>query len=253
MKNNQFFDVNRFKLLVARQLTVNFNTMLIAAGAITGFLIVVSSLTVLTGGGGMSSEAFLGLVMPFFFIGGYLLTSVSFSELNTPHKGYLYLMLPSTAFEKLMSAWVISSVMYVVSGALIIWGINLLLVVLSSIVGSQSVEILNLFSPEVLKPLGVYLVTQSVFFLGAIWFRKVHFLKTLLSMFGVLMMVMFFTGIMTMIFFFSADKGFSFNSNNSFNLSGYPFVSELMKYLFWICLAPFFITVAYFRLKEREV
>jgi hypothetical protein len=253
MKNNQIFSVNRFKLLVARQLTVNYKTMLIAAGAITGFLIVVSLLTVFTGGGGMSSEAFLGLVMPFFFIGGYLLTSVSFSELNTPHKGYLYLMLPATAFEKLMSAWVISSVMYLVSGALIIWGINLLLLALSSIVGVQGVEVINMFSPEVLKPLGVYLVTQSIFFLGAIWFRKVHFLKTLLSMFGVLMMLMFFTGIMMMIFFFRQETGFTINSNNSVNFSGYPFVNELMKYLFWICLAPFFITVAYFRLKEREV
>jgi len=258
MSTNSILDINRLKCLLARQIRFNYKILLIASGAITGLLMFTGTMMLLFSGQNMDQRTFLGMIMPYFFVGGYVFSSVVFHELNSPHRGYLYLTLPASAFEKLLSAWLVSSVLYVLFVGVVMYILNFYYLLVASSFAHKTVEIFNMFSPGVIKAMGVYLVTQSIFFLGAIYFRKVNFLKTILALFVITLIIAFYSGVLSKILFDTT----SFNNNwmiqntkHSFDFKhmGDHVIAPIAKVLFWYCMAPFFLIVSYFRLKEREV
>ena len=101
--------------------------------------------------------------------------------------------------------------------------------------------------------MGIYVVTQSVFFLGALYFRKNNLLKTLLSVFviqAIFSIVMVFAGWLILGEFnqlneenIPADTMYFFTVN----------IPEIARTVFWVVTAPFFLIVSYFKFKEREV
>ncbi len=254
METNSFFDINRLKYLLLRQLSVNYKTMLIATGVVVGFLVLVGTLQLFLGNNTIDYGNIFGMFMPIFLIGGFIFTSMIFSELNSPHQGYLYLTIPASAFEKLLSAWFVSSIFYMILGGIIIYFLNFYYMLIAAIFTSQNVEFINLFSLDVLQMFGSYLVFHSIFFLGAIYFRRVNFLKTLLAGFVVFIVLSIYSGILAKILF----NQFSVQSNMMNRAVDLKFtfdqqIAPIAKYLFWCGVAPFFITVSYFRLKERQV
>jgi hypothetical protein len=254
METNSFFDINRLKYLIIRQLNINYKTMLIASGAIAGFLMFIGTVILGFNNRELDERAILGMVLPTLIIVGLISTSVVFSELNSPHRGYLYLTLPASAFEKLISSWLVTSIFYVIFGMIMLFILNLYYILIAEVFGSYSPPLINIFSGEVLKPFGIYMVVQSIFLLGAIYFRRVNFLKTILAWFVFIMLISVYTGLLGKILFnhFAVD---SHDLNRSFELK-FTIENQIIpitKYLFWIAVAPFFLTVSYFRLKERQV
>lgn len=210
METNSFFNINRLKLLVLRDFGINYKTMLIATAAVGGFLMFIGTLTIIFGEKSMNQQNILGMVMPTLIIMGLISTSMVFSELHSPHKGYIYLTLPASAFEKLIAAWLVSSVFYVIFSMALLLFLNVYYILIALLFSSQSVELVNIFSPEVLKPLGVYMVVQSGFLLGAIYFRKVNFLKTILAFFVLNVLIAIYVGVLGKILF----GHFGINSND---------------------------------------
>lgn len=260
MKTNSFFDINRLKYLLLRQLSFNYKILLIATGAIIGLLMFIGTMMLLFSNSTPDQQTILGMMMPYFFIGGYIFSSVVFSELNSPHRGYLYLTLPASAFEKLISAWLVCSVGYVLFGSIIIYFINFYYISIAAAFTSKTVELVNIFSPGVLKVFGIYMVTQTIFFLGAIYFRRVNFLKTILALFVLVMIIAFYSAILSKLLFFTSSFKNQWWMNNigmnhSFDMKNMAehVIVPIAKVLFWGCTAPFFLIVSYFRLKEREV
>jgi hypothetical protein len=260
MSTNSFFDINRLKHLLLRQVSFNYKILLIATGAITGLLMFIGTMMLVFSGQTIDQTVFLGMIMPYFFIGGYVFSSVVFAELNSPHRGYLYLTLPASTFEKLFSSWLICSVGYVLYMNIVMYFINFYYISVASAFTLKSVPILNIFTPALLKMYGIYLVTQSIFFLGAIYFRRVNFLKTFLALFVLVMAIAFYSGILSKLLFFTS----SFNNQWWMNHIGADrsidmkhiaehVIVPVAKILFWGCMAPFFLLVSYYRLKEREV
>jgi hypothetical protein len=260
MSTHSFFDINRLKNLLVRQISFNYKILLIATGAIAGLLLFIGTMMLLFSGQTIDQKVFLGLIMPYFFVGGYVFSSVVFSELNSPHRGYLYLTLPASTFEKLISSWLVCSVGYVLFLSIVMYVINLYYITIAASFTLKTVEVLNIFTPSVLKMFGVYMVTQSIFFLGAIYFRRVNFLKTFLALFVLVMVITFYSGILSKLLFFTN----SFNNqwwahhigiNQSFDMKHIAehVIVPIAKTLFWGCTAPFFLLVSYYRLKEREV
>lgn len=259
MKTNSYFDITRLKHLFIRQLSFNYKVLLIATGSVVGLLLFIGTMMLVFSHRTIDQPVFLGLVMPYFFIGGYVFTSIIFSELNSSHRGYLYLTLPATSLEKLFSAWIFSSVGYILFISIVLYIINFYYISVASFLSFKTVPLFNVFDSKVLKMFGVYLVTQSVFFLGAIYFRRVNFLKTLLALFVVVVFIGIFTNVFFRIVFFRDDVNnflsVLFNHQRTHHLEylAEDIIVPAAKILFWGCTAPFFLTVSYFRLKEREV
>jgi hypothetical protein len=254
METNSFFDINRLKYLLIRQLSINYKTFLIATVAVIGFMMLIGTKILLLDSKSLNVGDIFGIFLPAFFIGGFIFTSIIFSELNSPHRGYLYLTLPASAFEKLLSMWLITSIFYVIFGGIIVYFINLYYVFIATIFTSKSIEIINLFSLDVLEAFGMYLVFNSIFLLGAIYFRRINLFKTLLAGFVLITILSIYIGLLGKILFnhFAVE---SHDLNRTFELK-FTFENQIVpiaKFLFWFALAPFFLTVSYFRLKERQV
>ncbi len=255
MNENSFFNIDRIRFLLIRQLRFNTQTLLIGLGAVAGLMIFILSMTVIFGHRPLESGAFFGLIMPFFFAGGYVFTSTIFSELRSSHRGYLYLTLPASTLEKLIVSWFISSILYVAAGIVIMFLINLFLMAVSVIFSASQVPLFNLFDHSALIMYAVYMVTQSVFVLGAVYFRGANFLKTLLSLFVISFIIAIYTSLAARLIVFHNFYSIHFDNNMPEtwqNFFAYTF-APVIKALFWYCLAPFFLVVSYFRLKERQV
>lgn len=254
MNEQTIFDINRVKLLLTRQLRLNSSTILIGFGAVVGVITFILSIRVITESNALSMAGFTGLALPIFFIGGYIFTSTIFSELRTSHRGYLYLTLPASAFEKLLVAWFISSILYVVASIVAFYVINLLLILVGFSTNSQPVPLFNFIDTWMLKIYAIYIVTQSVFLLGAIYFRGVNFLKTLLALFVISLGLSIFSALLTRLIVF---QGFSIQFSNNMPDGIEGFIGDIfiptVKILFWYIMAPFFLVVSYYRLKERQV
>lgn len=255
MNEQTIFDINRVKLLLTRQLRLNSSTILIGFGAVVGVITFILSIRIITESNALSMAGFTGLALPIFFIGGYIFTSTIFSELRTSHRGYLYLTLPASTLEKLVVAWFISSVLYIIAAIVVFYFINLLLMLVAFLTNGEPVQLFNFFDPWMLKIYAIYIVTQSVFLLGAIYFRGVNFLKTLLTLFVISLVLSIFSAILTRLIVFPGFGNFQFSNNMPDGIEG--FIGDVfvptVKILFWYVMAPFFLVVSYYRLKERQV
>ena len=255
MNENSLFNIDRVRFLLIRQLRFNTQSLLIGFAAVAGLLTFILTMRVIFGNTPLDSTTFFGNIMPYFFAGGFVFTRSIFSELKTSHRGYLYLTLPASALEKLAVAWFISAVLYMVAALVVMFIINLLLMAFALIFMSPHVPFFNLFDPSILKAYAVYLVTQSVFFLGSIYFRRVHFLKTMLSLFVIGVIIAIYTSVAARLIIFHNFSSFQFGADLPDNIKNFfeNTFAPIIRVLFWYCLAPFFLVVSYFCLKERQV
>jgi len=255
MNENSLFNIDRVRFLLIRQLRFSTQSLLIGFAAVAGLLTFILTMRVIFGNTPLDSTTFFGNIMPYFFAGGFVFTSSIFSELKTSHRGYLYLTLPASALEKLAVAWFTSAVLYMVAALVVMFIINLLLMAFALIFMSPQVPFFNLLDPSMLKAYAVYMVTQSVFFLGSIYFRRVHFLKTMLSLFVIGVIIAIYTSIAARLIIFHNFSSFQFDADLPDNIKNFfeNTFAPVIRVLFWYCLAPFFLVVSYFCLKERQV
>ncbi len=250
-KINQF-SVQRLFLLIKRHSIMNMKTWLIGFGALSG-VIIVSALLQSFATGNFNIESLSATGISFIFIAGYLITSMAYNEIHTPARGQFYLILPATTFEKLLSHWLLTSIVYVLVAHALLSLVLIVAGLLSALIFSTSMDFYNPFTEAGFKNMGVYLVTQSVFFLGALYFRKNNMLKTLLSIFVIIVALGTIAGLFGWIILGE------FNQINEENLPPQGLelftviIPDIAKILFWGLTAPFFLIVSYFKLKEREV
>lgn len=231
---------------------MNIKTWLIGLGAISGVLIVIALLQSYATGF-FNLESLLSTGITFIFIAGYIITSAAYSEIHTPARGQFYLILPANTFEKLLSNWLLTSIVYILVAHILLSIVLVIAGLLSSLIFSTHLDFYNPFTSAGLKNMGIYLVTQSVFFLGALYFRKNNLLKTLLGIFVI---------IIAMSLILSLFGWIILGNYNQINEESLPSqgmelftvtIPHIARILFWGLTAPFFLTVSYFKLKEREV
>ncbi|MDO1448579.1 hypothetical protein Q0590_20045 [Rhodocytophaga aerolata] len=243
---NNIFDIGRLTKFIQRQAVLNAPPILIAAGAIFGTMLIVSILTGYYGPENM--EGLKGFFLFVFFLGGFILTSNIFAELHTPLKSYFYLTLPVSTAEKLIGSWILTSPVYVVVFSVIAY----LIYLIPTIMVGNSYPVPAFFDHDTFQAIGSYMVIQTVFFLGAAYFRKYNFLKTVLSLFLFQIFIGLYAGLLFWLLFGGGnvnDRDF----DNGFKGSIENTVPQLAHVFFWYILGPFLLVVSYFSLKEREV
>ena len=254
METNNLFDLKRLLLLMRRQIFSSAKSLLIAFGGMAGTLLIISLLVAY-----FNPPALSGMVPLYFvvmFIGGYVFTSNIYFELHQVQRSYSYLTLPVSLTERLVSAWLITGPLFAV--------FSLLAMLLIGLAGNLVMQLLNGTMPfnlviftGSLKTIGIYLVTQSVFLLGAVYFRKNNFLKTLLALFLVSLALNIYSGLVGWGLFRSL-------SGDMVMMEGQVVIAPLenlmtkvlpavFKFIFWYLTIPFFLVTTWFSLKERQV
>jgi hypothetical protein len=245
---NNIFDSNRLMNFIKRQAVLNAPPILIAAGAVFGTMLIVSILVGYYGNGPEDMQGVLNFFVVIFFLGGFILTSNIFSELHTPQKSYFYLTLPVSTAEKLIGSWILTSPVYVVVFSIVAY----LIYLVPTIMVGNAYRVPAFFNQNTFQAIGSYMVIQTVFFLGAAYFRKYNFLKTVLSIFLFQILIGLYAGLLFWLLFGGGnindrdmDSGFKGTIEN--------IVPQLAHVFFWYILGPFLLVISYFSLKEREV
>ena len=174
--------------LFLREIAHGYRGLLIAAAAMAGSIIVIAGLGAL--GRNMSGAPdgtvigdnywfyFQGLL----FLGGCIVASMAFREVWHGGGGIAYLTLPGSTVEKVAVKLLLTSVGYAAGTLLVISATAAASEALDRLVFGVGHGFFNPFTPAVGQAVVRFVVVQSFFLLGSIWFRKLSFIKTALTL-----------------------------------------------------------------------
>ena len=212
------------------------------------------------------------LMAGLIIIAGVFYASRFFREIHSSGSGVAYFMIPATQLEKLTVGIVLTSFYYfaMMMVAYIIG--NLLGTLLNNMLASININMyfwLNLFhysplqwklwgiaiEPGVIKTehtnflfylFKIFLIGQSIYLLGSIYFKRNQFLATFLStsIIQILLFILFATILILVAGSVMVDRIGNYEWGQA--------VGEIAKIFFWL-LPPFFWIVSYFRLTEKQV
>jgi len=254
MTQNNIFNLQRFQLFFRRHLFLNYKGLLTAFAAISGVLIVIAILTSI-GSSIIDQKSFVVLSYVSIFLGGAIITSQSFSEMHKPEKSIHYISLPASGFEKVLSTWLHTTVIFLFIALGFFYTSWYIASSLAFVLTNTNFVALNLFDAGLWKILGIYFVVQPVFFLGAIYFKGYNFLKTLLALFVIMVFQSMFQSLVSLLVF----KQVLFNSPNwdGTSWTGTDFMENtllpIIKVIGFYVLPAFLLVVSYIRFNEREV
>jgi len=109
---------------------------------------------------------------------GTLATSQSFVDLHSRTTNTAFLLLPASALEKTLARLLLTTVGLFAGLLVVTMVLSWLLEGINTVTFDVRRETFVPFDRVAWLMLPHYLVVQSLFFLGAAWFRKVHYVKT---------------------------------------------------------------------------
>ena len=260
----EHFQPRRLWLLLKRDLMNGYKGLLIAMASVGGAVILISMLKTWTRSSDPFYTGFFGALL---FIGGYIVTSLAFRELHQNGRGYLYLTLPGSLLEKLTSKLLITSLGYALGCLVFMSAVSGLSEGINRLIFDRGHALFNPFSRDILFATAFYLVTQSVFLLGSVCFRKLALLKTVLALNITLIAFSAVIGLFAWLISLGLlDRGipkpevmalfkdiqFEMNFSIIMAPAAEGFLVAL-RIIFWGLLAPAAWTISYLRLGETEV
>jgi hypothetical protein len=239
--------------------------------ALTLFLLMLlpSILTMIFSGPSYADIAtyYKSYFISFLFAGGFIITSLSFREdmygKSTQHN---WLMLPASPLEKLSVKVIFSAILYPILLLLFITVSSLIIEGLNAMIFGNHYMVFNPVQPLYWKLIAIYIVTQSIFLLGAAYFRKASFVKTVLMLNLLSLVIGLISILVVRIIFNKYFDGMSVDNDLIINNFGIRFSAPesidgiiefkvfetIGKVIFWVFVAPFCWVVSYFRIREVQ-
>jgi hypothetical protein len=285
MEQNKYFSFSRLTALFKKDFTEQRRTILITAAALFGALLIIFIIasafndSTWYSPGAAGADSHYGITQQqnttmdiFFFlilmIGGLIISSKMFAESHKKIENHDWFMLPASTLEKFAARLIASSIVYVIAAVIFMLLLSVTAGSITALLFNDKLLIFNPLKRSNLLTAASYLVSQSLFLLGSAYFKKNHFIKTILTM--VIAGIVFFLFALLMIRFFFAPyiEAFDGSFNNFGIFSGFhhydadnwllapiipPFIRVSLKVLYWVVMAPLFWIITYIRLREVEV
>ena len=273
---NQFFSFNRFTLLVLKHWADNKKRYGLSVLAFFGLLITWFVFTMLTefddrpmGRGAQQVTFFLSL-----FAVGTFYSSQYFRDLGSRAKGINFLLVPASAFEKLLCSLLYTVLLFFVVFTAAFYLVDFLMVAIANTLPGQEkldekTNVINVFKVIIIRFnedstinfLLFFFSVQAVFLLGSVYFEKYSFIKTIISCFVAGFLLFCF------MYFFSeqllpdGDYRQGFFTSYRVHVDGVNdhlvqvprWIGEVFRFLVMYAAAPFLWIVTYYRLKEKQV
>ncbi len=246
----------RIYLLFKRDFREDLKSLIIASAAVSVFIFFL-----------INESAFehTALYPLFLYTGGFVYTSACFREIHQRDRNSVYLLLPASVIEKFIHRLLTTTIVWILF-SLVLYSISSFAAVISvNYAFNAGLPHFNPFSAEIFRTFPVYIINSSLFFLGSVYFRKMHFFKTLLSLFVFSVITVIIASVLARIIF-SSDISifFSYGFGKNFDLSDYSLIYveferiisvfvKTLRLLYFILIAPLFWFVSYLRLKEVQV
>jgi hypothetical protein len=230
------FNLKRFGLLIKNDLLVN-KQIIFTSVATVAIVLFLYALIFANGVANFHPIAYLLLL----FIGGFWTSSLAFKDLHDKQRNYIFLTLPCSNLEKFLSKLLLTSVGYVLCTLLGFYLLSLLVLAIDALLFHHGQAVFNPFRDNILFYLRDYIILQSVFFLGSVYFKSHAMTKTILALASLALIFILFTFLIVILFL------------GPYGLSLLHMFTTIFKSIFWLLLAPCCWFIAYIRLREAQV
>lgn len=253
---NEVFNIERFFTASKSEVLLKRKNILITTGAILGLMLIISIASINSTGQWNMHLVFYPLIL---LIGGVVISSMVFNDLHQWPKNIHYLMTPTSMFEKWLAKLLFTTIFFIVLSTVLYFLFSLLSMGITSLIFGRAHPLFNPFHPVIIKLAGLYLIVQSVFFFGSIYFKKYALVKTLLSITAIVILLGLFAGLVFRIAF----AGFFREGFWGIQLEGQMFDWErgqnffeslgvILEIVLKFVIPPLFWGLSYFRLRESE-
>jgi hypothetical protein len=190
------------------------------------------------------------------FLGGLILTSLSFAETADRRKMHGFLLLPCSTLEKYLSRYVLTSWLVVAAGV----GFYSFFIFLArgayALIDGQPFVFSVFFTRVQMWILLGYLIVHPIFLAGAVFFKKQPFLITVAAIYALTFVLMCFISLLKHVLYWNTIF-LPVSSTTAFNpLEGYHWDLLGIAFLWarWpsVVLPPLIFLIGYIRLKETE-
>lgn len=258
---NNTFSFTRFFRLFAKHTREQWRTYLMSAAVLIGILIILFSLFAYSNNGAVPVKFQIVYFFIFLIFSGTIFTSMIFSELGDKKKAIPALTLPVSHFERFLVAWIYSFVIFQVVFIACFFAVNSITVQIGNHNPLIHNEVMQLdFKIDVIFFLYVaFIALHAVTLLGAIYFEKLHFVKTAFILFIFLALLSLVNYIMIHGMFNSGVhptapfKNLNLDGNNAYSqIHPNPTADTIFIVMIYVLTLLLWIT-AYFKLKEKQV
>ena len=252
----------RLGLMMKRDFLTGYTTPLIVLAAGISVQLLVDLLTLWRGN--VTAGHHTAMFAPLLMVGGFIFTSNTFKELHHKETNQSYLLIPASPLEKVLAGLLRSSLGWVLFVALWYGFFTLVSYAFGELILGRHFPFTSPINRGMLEVYSHYLVLQSIFLVGAIYYRKNSFFKTIFSLF--LFMIVF---ALVLVLFFRitfADyfRGFMMFNEESvlgpmmelvpYRFEGlFEFLKGIKNVLYWGLLAPLAWIPTYVRFREVQV
>jgi hypothetical protein len=199
---------------------------------------------------------FVGMLL----VWGPIMASYSFRELHDKTANEVYLLLPASALDKTVARLLLATVLFGVFVVALVTVVSWLNAAICLLFVGASVPTFSVAGSASVSLFANALVGQSMFFLGAAWFRKSHLIRTSLALTLGLLAFLIISVLIVRIVYYDVFSG-SFGEVLSIDQAEYiransdllAFLSRAVPALYFFVLPPFCWYVAWLRVKETQV
>lgn len=267
MQSNNVLDFRRLGYYFQYHILASWKSYLLGALSIFGLLMLVPAFMLLTDNSPRELSEAVGFYYFGLFFGGLLFTSMAFSELASKEKGAQFLMLPASHFEKFITIFLVTTVGYLLVYHIAAYA-ALLFLNKVSLIRNEAALLLDwsFLSKEDghVYIYYAYIFCHALFLLGAVFFSRLAFIKTLVATLVCLAALYLLNTLLVWILFaghmptpFQNVPFLLVGVHDGLYKSNVYVISEKMinSYIFiaQYLLAPALWTIAYFRLKDKEI
>jgi hypothetical protein len=258
---NNTFNTNRFMLLFKKQTMEHLKTYLMSLGVLAGIMALLFVFVYYVNDGKIYPQIQQVVFLNFMLLSGTIFTSMIFADLGDKKKAIPLLTLPVSHFEKYLVAWIYSFMIFLTAFVILFYAVDATAVSLGNLKAVVKNPVINVFSTNsmIWTAFPVYAALHSICFTGAIFFEKLHFIKTAFSFFLILIIVSLINyPLVRLIFNVDVENAPPFTSvrvnidHGSWQIEP-THSSSIIAFIMIILVALVLWASAYFKLKEKEV
>jgi len=187
MVRDNLYSFRRLLSTLRQDLSTNIWKVLLAAEALWGVLVISLLYFNAANRNFNLNDKFFPFVL---VIIGLFIASISFGELNDKKRGHFFLILPASSLEKFLSRFLFSTIGYLFLISFVFYTASLCAYGIDFYLLDKNQILFNITDSSIISAILVFLILHSLFFFGAVYFRKLAFLKMILAISGLI----FFAG-----------------------------------------------------------
>ena len=245
---SEHLSMTRLMLLLRSNLITDYRSWLTIMATVAGVIFI----TALFPGNG-SSKFYLNWFAFILFAGGLIMTSRAFHEMHDKTRNEAFLLTPASSLEKTIIKLFTTTAIFILSLILFVFIVSVIISIIKPFLLNNPSAILNPFNEQIFQLIPKYLFVQSLYFLGAAWFKKIHFIKTTFMISAIVIALLLITIISIKMFFGSFQTNINFDPSTFENLGDYKSIALTLYYGLAYLIPATCWLIAWFRVNEVQV